>query len=150
MKICLSATKLTTFCLCILLASLSGASAFQLVTAEEAARPNGSYRVTRAVTPGPEVEVLSPAISAFVNSPFQLQVTFKAHGGATINRGSIEITYWKLPAVDVTQRIKRFIQGDAIDVANAEMPAGVHPFRILVKDNRERSSAVFFEIWVAK
>jgi hypothetical protein len=128
------------------------ADAVQLVTEQEAGYPDDPYGIERGgPTPGPEVEVVSPALSGLVKSPFYLKIKFKAHGGAEIDRDSITITYKKVPAVDITQRIRSAIRADGIDLTDAELPAGIHPFRIDVKDSRGRRAApVFFKIGVAK
>jgi hypothetical protein len=145
---CLSVTGLATAV--VLLSWLTATSAFPLVTEEEASRPNGFYRLNRPVTPGPVIEVLAPPPAAFVNSHFEMKIRLTPHGGATIDRDSIEMVYWKVPAVDLTQRIRQFIKGNSIDLADVEMPAGIHPLRFVVKDSRGRSTAFFFEIWVTK
>jgi hypothetical protein len=132
-------------CLGIVLGSTAAASAVELVTAQEAAYPDDPYGETRgSPTAGPQMEIVSPAVTALIKSPFQLKVRFSAHGGASVDADSIAITYRKVPAVDVTQRIKPFIAGDTIDVRDAELPPGAHAFRIDVRDSRGRWAAPFF------
>ena len=119
----------------------------QLVTTEEAAYPDNPYGFEGSwgsPTASTEVEVVLPPSPALVQSPFHFKVRFKPHGGAAVDSDSIALTYWKVPAIDITQRIRHFIQGDTIDITDAELPAGMHPFRIDVKDNRGRLSAPFF------
>jgi hypothetical protein len=134
------------------LGSGATAGAVQLVTEQEAAYPDDPYQRSRGgPTPGPQIEIVSPALSALVKSPFHLKIRFKAHGGAAIDRDSITITYKKLPAIDVTQRINGFIHADDVDVIEAELPPGIHPFQIDVKDSRGRWAApLFFKIGIAK
>jgi hypothetical protein len=135
-----------------LLACVTAGAAFQLVSEQEAAYPDDPYQRRRgAPTAGPQIEVVSPALSGLVTSPFRLKIRFKAHGGAAVDRDSITITYKKIPAVDVTQRINGFIVGDDIDIAEAELPAGTHPFEVNVRDSRGRSAApLFFRVSIAK
>jgi hypothetical protein len=117
-------------CVSIFFACVAPADAVQLVTEQEAGYPDDPYGIERGgPTPGPEVEVVSPALSGLVKSPFYLKIKFKAHGGAEIDRDSITITYKKVPAVDITQRIRSAIRADGIDLTDAELPAGIHPFR---------------------
>ena len=131
------------------------ARAVQLVTPAEAAYPDDPSRPApnRSPTAGPQIEVISPSLSGLVSSPFRFRIKFIAHGGATINPDSITITYKKIPAVDITQRIKSYIikSGVEVDISDAELPAGTHPFLIDVKDSRERWAApMFFKIGVEK
>jgi hypothetical protein len=141
----ISDIKPAVACLSVLFACVAPAAAIQLVTEQEAAYPDDPYGSERGgPTPGPEVEIVSPALSGLIKSPFQLKIKFKAHGGAEIDRDSIAITYKKVPAVDITQRIRSAIRADGIDLTDAELPAGVHPFRIDLKDSRGRRSAPFF------
>lgn len=150
MKVWLPAIKRGAVCVGVLLAFVAAAGAIQLVTEEEAARPDDPSEWRGGPTPGPEIVVVSPALSGLIKSPFHLKIKFKAYGRTAIDRNSIAITYRKIPAIDVTQRIKAFILGDGIDIPDAELPAGTHPFRIRVKDDRGRSGTLFFKIGVAK
>jgi hypothetical protein len=130
----------------------SSARAVPLVTEQEAAYPDDPYGEVRgSPTPGPSVEVISPALLGLIRSPFHLKISFKAYAGATIDRDSIMITYRKIPAIDITQRIGGFIRSDSIDLADAELPAGTHPFRVDVRDSRGRwGTPLFFKIGVGK
>jgi hypothetical protein len=133
-------------------AFVMSAGAVQLVSEQEAAYPDDPYQRSRGgPTPGPQIEVVSPALSGLIKSPFHLKIKFKAHGGAAIDRDSITITYKKIPPIDITQRINAFIHVDDIDIAEVELPPGTHPFEIDVRDSRGRWAApVYFKIGVAK
>ena len=152
MKYPLASVAQLTFYAGLVLASVVTARAVQLVSEQEAAYPDDPYQRSRgSPTPGPQIELVSPALTGLVKSPFHLKIRFKAHGGAVIDRDSIAITYKKIPPIDVTQRIDPFIHAEDIDVPEAELPPGTHPFQIVVKDSRGRWSApLFFKIGVAK
>jgi hypothetical protein len=139
-------------CIGLCVACVYPARAVPLVTEQEAAYPDDPYGETRgSPTPGPTVEVVSPALSGLIRSPFHLRIRFKAHAGAAIDHDSIAITYRKIPAIDITQRIGGFIRNDSIDLADAELPAGTHSFRIDVRDTRGRwGTPLFFKIGVGK
>lgn len=142
----------TMFCFGLICSSMNTASAVQLVTEQEAGYPDDPYGTTRgSPTAGPEVEVVSPSVAGLIKSPFNLKVRFRAHGGAEVDRDSVAITYRKVPAIDVTQRIAPFIRANGIDMQDAELPPGKHSFRIDIKDTRGRWAApFFFNIGVAK
>jgi hypothetical protein len=53
----------------------------------------------------PSVIVVSPPPNAgLVHSPLNLQLTFHAFGGATIDSDSIVVTYKKTPEIDISNR----------------------------------------------
>src|SRR5262249_32547468 len=144
MRIVWSIFMHTMFCVGLICTCVNAGSAVQLVTDQEAGYPDDPYGVTRgAPTAGPEVEVVSPSLAGLIKSPFNLKIRFKAHGGAEVDRDSITVTYRKVPAIDITQRIGSYVRADGIDLNNAELPAGTHGFRIDVKDSRGRWAAPF-------
>jgi len=152
MRIVWSIFMHTMFCVGLICTSMNAAGAVQLVTEQEAGYPDDPYGETRgSPTAGPEVEIVSPSLAGLIKSPFNLKIRFKAHGGAEIDRDSIALTYRKVPAIDITQRIGPYIRADGIDLNDAELPAGMHAFRIDVRDSRGRWAAPYlFRIRVAK
>jgi hypothetical protein len=137
-------------CIVMLLGYVTAAHAVQLVTEQEAMLPDDPTKV-RGVTRGPDIDLLSPApYAGLVRSPLRLKIKLKAHGGSSIDRDSILVTYWKIPAIDVTQRILSFIRGDGIEIPTAELPLGTHHFKIEVRDNEGRKGAQIFTISVGK
>jgi hypothetical protein len=129
-------------CVLAALLGIKGASAFQFITEKEAALPL-NLDPRRGITRGPIITVLSPAPGAgLVNSPLHFKVKFESRGGAKIDIESTLVTYEKLPAVDLTQRIGAFIRPDGIDVENAEVPPGTHRIRIDVSDTDGRTGSV--------
>jgi hypothetical protein len=131
---------------------VAAAGAIELITEQEAALPDdltGSGR--GGPTRGPDVVLVSPPPNAgLVKSPLTLKIRFKPHGGAKIDRDSILVTYKKLPAIDMTQRLAQFIRADGIEVQAAEVPPGAHRIRIDVKDSDGRSTTDYLIITVAK
>jgi hypothetical protein len=120
----------------------SQASAFQLVTSEEAALPARSVPMLElrgSPTRRPIVVVVSPAPGAgLVHSPLDLKLEFRAFGGSQIDPDSIVVTYLKDPAIDITQRITRFITTSGIVITQADVPPGKHEFWVQVKDKDGR------------
>src|SRR5262245_58487546 len=139
MKFCVPAIRPAVAYLGLFFSYISAANAIQLVTEQEAAYPDDPYGSERgAPTAAPEVEIVATTLQGVVSSPFHLKVKFKAHAGAEVDRDSIAITYRKVPNIDITQRIRFSIRADGIDLADAELPAGTHQFRIDLKDSRGR------------
>lgn len=128
------------------------AAAFELITEAEAALPAdaGEMRL-RGISRGPTVVVESPRPDAGTQtSPMPLKVKFDAHGGAAIDLDSVQLTYVKRPAIDLTKRVKPYIAASGIDAQDAEIPPGTHTIRVDVSDTRGHSSSAEFTFSVAK
>lgn len=130
----------------------SQASAFQLITSNEAALPARSVPLLElrgSPTRRPIVVVVSPAPGAgLVHSPLDLKLEFRAFGGSQIDPDSVVVTYLKDPAIDITQRITRFITASGIIITQADVPPGKHEFWVQVKDKDGRlgGSEVSFQV----
>jgi hypothetical protein len=113
--------------------SATAQAATQLVAEEESRRPpKGTIAADRrGIMRGPKVEFISP--KAAVHSPLRLLLKFEAFGGATINPDSVKVLYLRTPNVDLTPRVKPFIQAGGIDLPDAELPAGEYTMRVDVK-----------------
>lgn len=139
-----------------LLGSLGIASAQStkvvLITAQEASLPaqaTGELN-RRGITRGPQVSVLSPKPTDDLQSPIHIQLKFESHNGATIDPGSVKMTYVKNPAVDLTDRVKAFAKPDGLDIAAAEIPPGNHTLRVDVQDSDGRVATTLFTVKVDK
>lgn len=121
-----------------------------LITQEEAKLPPPRGAVVadrRGITRGPKIKLLDE--SEPVHSPMHLQVTFESFGGAKIDLESVKVTYLRTPNVDLTPRVKPFVQGAGIDIPDVELPLGEHMVRIDVKDSDGRIGTTSFVLKVA-
>ena len=140
--------KTTLFAASILALTVAAADAATLITDAEARLPAAAGNVTmRGITRGPSVKLVNPAET---KSPFDLKVKFEAHGGATIEPGSVKVVYLKSPTVDITDRVKPFVSAEGIDMSKAEVPAGQHAIRIDVKDSEGRAGSTTVQLMVTK
>jgi hypothetical protein len=129
---------------------LGAAGATPLITDDEAKLPPPKGAVmanTRGILRGPKVEVISPNEAA--HSPLRLQLKFETFGGARIDIESVKVLYLRAPNVDLTARVKPFIQADGIDMPDAELPPGEYMVRVDVKDSDGRPGSVSFTLKVA-
>jgi hypothetical protein len=124
------------------------------VTEQEAALPPNHLPpldLRGSPTRRPSVVVVSPPPNAgLMKSPLSLKVKLQAHGGAKVDPDSIVVTYKKTPMIDITQRIMPFITADGIEVPDAEVPPGIHEFRIQLKDKEGRLGGTEFSFQVGK
>ena len=121
-----------------------------LITEEEAKLPPPRGAVAadrRGITRGPRIDVVMPADQ--VHSPVHLQLKFESFGGAKIDPDSVKVTYLGTPNVDLTPRIKPFVQPTGIDMPDAELPAGDHMVRVDIKDSDGRAGSMSFVLKVA-
>jgi hypothetical protein len=114
-------------------------AAHVLITEQEANLPPPRGAIVtdrRGVTRGPKIKFVDE--SEPVHSPMHLQVTFESFGGAKIDPDSVKVTYLRTPNVDLTSRVKAFVQNAGIDIPDVELPVGDHMVRIDVKDSDGR------------
>jgi hypothetical protein len=133
------------------LALTTSAQAFQLITKREAALPVARGGYERGISRGPTITVVSPSPAAgTIQSPLELEIKFKSHGGARIDVDSVLVTYMKDPTVDLTQRIKPFIAATGIDAPDAQVPPGRHWLRVSVTDTNGRPGWIDFTFRVSQ
>jgi hypothetical protein len=137
---------------CIALAPMVGpALAGQvLITNDEAKLPPPKGAVAadkRGILRGPKIQFV--AASDTMHSPTRLQLKFESFGGTKIDPDSVKVTYLRTPNVDLTPRLKPYIQAGGIDMPDAELPQGEHLVRVDVKDSDGRPGTTSFvlKVW---
>jgi hypothetical protein len=124
--------------------------AMELITEAEAKLPDDNSQV-RGLSRGPQVSLVNPAPTAgLIRAPFNLKVKFEAFGGARVDTDSVVITYKKVPAIDLTQRVKTFIDTGGVNVEGVQVPPGEHRIRVDVADSGGRKGWTEFVIRVAQ
>jgi len=142
--------RLTLSTAVILAAVWSGTSfqaiAGQLITEEEAKLPPQKGAVPnsgRGITRGPKI-TLPNEEAASQASPIRLQVKFQTFGGSSVDLDALKVTYLKSPVVDLTPRVKPFVQSTGIDMPDAQLPPGEHLLRVDLKDSEGRPASASF------
>jgi hypothetical protein len=128
----------------------AASAAHVLITPDEARLPPPKGAVAadrRGISRGPKI-ILVGDIEP-LHSPTHLQLKFESFGGASIDEDSVKVTYLRTPNVDLTPRIKPFLQMTGIDVPDAELPVGDHMVRVDVKDSDGRAGSASFVLQVA-
>lgn len=114
-----------------------------LITEEEARLPPAKEDKpdSRGITRGPRIVLQTESP---IRSPAHLQFKFQTFGGARIDLASLRFTLRKTPDVDLTRRMKAFVQPDGIDIAEAGLPLGDFDVRMELKDSDGRAAAKTF------
>jgi hypothetical protein len=134
-------------------ASAAPPSAITLITADEAKRPRAKstdLTFRAGISRGPAIELISPKPSEDLESPVHLQLKFEGHGGAQIDQASFKLIDACDPPLDLTDRIKEFINQTGIDVPAAAIPDGSYTIRAEIKDKDGRAGFLTFTLIVAK
>jgi hypothetical protein len=125
------------------------AVAMQLITEDEAKLPPPKGAIAadrRGILRGPKVDFISPGDTA--HSPLHLRLKFEAFGGAKIDPDSVKMTFLRTPNVDLTPRIKPFVQAAGIDMPDTELPPGEYTIRVDIKDSDGRIGTTSFVLKV--
>jgi hypothetical protein len=130
-------------------ASLPAYAAQVLITEEEAKLPPPKGAVAadrRGITRGPKIEFI--ADNEPIHSPMHLHLKFESYGGAKVDPDSVKVTYLRTPNVDLTGRIKAFVQPTGIDMPDVQLPPGDHMVRVDIKDSDGRIGSTSFVLKV--
>ena len=133
----------------VIASSLPAGAAQVLITPEEAALPPPKGAVIterRGITRGPKVDVVTSP--GELRSPMRFKLKFEPYGGAKIDPDSVKVIYLRTPNVDLTSRIRSFVQPTGIDMPEVELPAGEHMVRVDVKDSDGRVGTTSFVLKV--
>jgi hypothetical protein len=144
------ASRIGLILLAMSLLTAGRAGATQLITDEEAKLPPPRGAVAadrRGILRGPKVDVILPGDT--VHSPMHLQLKFEAFGGAKIDPDSVRMTFLRTPNVDLTPRIKPFVQAAGIDMPDTELPPGEYTIRVDIKDSDGRTGTTSFVLKVS-
>jgi hypothetical protein len=112
------------------------AAAATLITEHEAQLPPDNSVLRSGIERGPDIVVVyPPPKTGMIQSPFAFQVKFEPHGGTQINLDTLTVVYKRIPAIDLTARVKPYASPNGIDMPKAEVPAGDHRIMIFVRDS---------------
>ena len=134
----------------LLAAAAAAAQPTELITEAEAKLPPPKGAVAadrRGIMRGPKIEFLAPVES--VRSPIHLQLKFESYGGAKIDPDSVKMTFMRTPNVDLTPRVKPFVQPAGIDIPESELPPGEYMVRVDIKDSEGRPASTSFVLKIA-
>ncbi len=134
-----------------------------IITKEEAALPdmvrdinsqktiksNGPISAHQEIATGPIIVVEKPEDDALYNDLIDILIHFKKNPlGEKVNMDSLRIIYLKLFGIDITDRLKPYINETTIDATKIKFPEGYHEFEIRIQDAEEIESTKLVSVRV--
>jgi len=123
-----------------------GSTGFALITPREAMLP-AMLIADRDIANGPHIEA-KDLENVRLHSPLHFRLAFRSRDEASIDLDSLVVSYLRGPNVDLTPRIKPFVNLTGIEILQAEVPDGEHTLRIDLKDVDGRISTKTFILTV--
>lgn len=129
------------------------ASAFELVSREEAAAAEKASSFTPRSAPvpnAPAIRVVSPDLNAPLKSPMTIQLAWAAAADAQIDLSSLKVTYGRL-RLDITSRLLKQakVSATGLEARDADLPGGTHRLFVSISDTRARETIREFILEVA-
>jgi hypothetical protein len=106
-----------------------------LITYEEAAQPDAPIPrgiKTRTEGNGPQIKIYSPNIDEPLRVPFMMDISFEASTEKTIDFNSLKIKYLKLVPIDLTGKIKPYLNNNRLMVKDVKVPQGKHRLQLFI------------------
>lgn len=109
-----------------------------LITPEEAEQPDApmirtrGIKMTRMEGDGPQIKIHSPNLEEPLSIPFQVDIAFEASPEKTIDFDSLSIKYLKVIAIDLTGRIKPYLNNNRLTVKDVKVPQGRHRLQFFI------------------
>lgn len=92
--------------------------------------------VPEANASGPEISVLSPDSDKINFSPLKIMVKFTPREGSQVDLSTLRIELLKLLTINITDRLKEYINNDGIFVDKAEFPSGNYKIKVILGDTK--------------
>ena len=111
-----------------------------LITPEEAARARpvaGELKELAAARegPGPLIVVKNPRGLKTVRSPVDIFVAFEpGKSGQPPDMNTLSVALVGFIDIDITDRLREYINGSNLEVEKANLPTGIHRLRMAIKD----------------
>lgn len=124
------------FLLLVLFANYSFAGDFlTLITPEEAAQPDAPIPrgiKSRTEGNGPQIKIHSPNLEEPLRIPFVMDIAFEASSDKIIDFDTLSIKYLKLIPIDLTGKIKPYLNNNSLMVKDVKVPKGKHRLQLFI------------------
>ncbi|GFO55627.1 hypothetical protein GMSM_26340 [Geomonas sp. Red276] len=148
-----SLTRITMAVLLLLLpmaGAAFGSGTVELLTAQEAARPDSRVygMAERLPADGPEIWVSDLEVPAAAPT-FPLVVRFTEKGEVPVDAATVRLECLKNNPIDLTPRIRPYAGKQGISIQNVSLPPGIYRFRVAIGDVKGRFSEKEFTVKVS-
>jgi hypothetical protein len=90
---------------------------------------------------GPIIVLSKPKITDEVLAPVNITINFlPGKSDALPNMESLVVSLKGLITIDITNRIKPYINGNTLEITDAKIPKGKHKILFMIQDNEENYS----------
>jgi hypothetical protein len=109
-----------------------------LITPEEAEQPDApmirtrGIQMTRMEGDGPQIKIHSPNLEEPLRIPFQVDIAFEGSSDKIIDFDSLSVKYLKLISIDLTGRIKPYLNNNRLMVKDVKVPQGRHRLQLFI------------------
>lgn len=105
---------------------------------------------TKPTSPeGPKIAIASPTHNGTYAGPFPIKVDFlPGPKGYEVDISTLKLEYKKAWGIDITDRVRDYIDGTQIDLAESELPTGRHTVEIEIADVKDNLSRQIFTVIV--
>jgi hypothetical protein len=107
-----------------------------LITQEEAAQPDApiprGIKVTKVEGDGPQIKIYSPDLEGPLRIPFIVDISFEASSDKIIDFDSLSVKYLKFIPIDLTGRIKPYLNSNKLTVKDVKVPQGRHRLQLFI------------------
>jgi hypothetical protein len=109
-----------------------------LITPEEAAQPDApmirtrGIKMTRIEGDGPQIKIYSPNLEEPLRIPFVMDIAFEASSDKVIDFDTLSIKYIKLIPIDLTRKIKPYLDNNRLMVKDVKVPQGKHRLQLFI------------------
>jgi hypothetical protein len=98
---------------------------------------------------GPVIQIDSPEDQGLYQAAFPIRVEFKpGPEGHRVDMESLQLEYKMAWGIDITNRVREYVHGNVIDVAESELPKGKHTIEIQIDDSAGHRSSRLFTVTV--
>ncbi|MBI3994872.1 MAG: hypothetical protein HY349_02720 [Nitrospirae bacterium] len=120
---------------------------------EQTAKEKGLTEVGRSfmieLKDGPQIQVVRPGGGDIDKQPVEIDVVFdKSQDGAEPKMDTLKVRYIKFFTIDITDRVKPYVEANRIHVTQAEFPKGNHTVEIYLEDAKGKASSKVVEFKV--
>lgn len=106
---------------------------FTLITTEEALQPEVPFlkECSRIEENGPHIKINAPKLDVPFLTPFVVDIAFEAFRNKIIDYDSLGVRYLKFIPIDLTDRVKPYLNNNRLMLKDVKVPQGRHCLQVL-------------------